>query len=73
MFSVVKKNSAGPNKVKNNIFIRKDVGKEEIISETSDREAVGTGVACLFHKRRVLSFVMTLSVAFSYAPTPSFD
>lgn len=69
----MKAHSVEPNnKVENKIFIRRDVGKEEMMSETHEREAVGTGVACLFHKTRVLHYVITLSVAFFYAPT-SFD
>lgn len=69
----MKKHSVEPNnKVDNKIFSRTDVGKEEMISETHEREAVGTGVACLFHKTRMLHYVITLSVAFFYAST-SFD
>lgn len=44
-----------------------------MMSATSDRESIGTGVACLFHKTRVCGYVITVLVAFLYAPTPSFD
>lgn len=60
-------------KIENRTFIRRDVSKEEMMSKTSDRGAASTGVACLFHKTRVLGYVITLSVAFFYEPTPSFD
>lgn len=63
-----KKESVEPNKVENKIFIRRDAAKQEMMSKTSDREAVGTGVACLFHKTRVLGYVITLSAAFFMPP-----
>lgn len=69
---VFKKKTVKPkNKVVNKSFIRRDVSKEEMMSKTSDREAIGTGVACLFHKTRVFGYAITLSVAFVMPPTLS--
>lgn len=51
------------------ISIRRDVCKDKMMTETSDRKAVSTGVACLFHKKKGVG-LCNYSVGRLFPPPP---